>query len=321
MSYRPNTFLMPGKTACRLRREAEARLRPASRCWHGWSPTSIRKLNFARGLVVLTDRRVLGLSFAGLAGTRRPGSGAAIGRWGRRRSCAPGTKAARARWSCSTTMAGWPTGDFTASRAAAAHRLVERFKAFREGEPAGRGGGRRRAESLCQACGTAHSAGQHLCSACAAAAATRPAQSLFRLVPFARARAGMIALGVWPEPGEHGGRPGPDVPADADHRQRVWFLTSQTGRTFPPAALVSVGMAGASILTWLLAWARNYVLAWVSERIAADLRNATYTHLQRLSLEFFGGKRTGDLISRVSSDTEHINIFLPSICSTLPTTC
>ncbi len=52
------------------------------------------------------------------------------------------------------------------------------------------------------------------------------------------------------------------------------------------------------------------MLAWVSERVAADLRNATYTHLQRLSLEFFGGKRTGDLIARVSSDTEKINIFL-----------
>ena len=51
-------------------------------------------------------------------------------------------------------------------------------------------------------------------------------------------------------------------------------------------------------------------MAWVSERISADLRNVTYTHLQRLSLEFFGAKRTGDLISRVSTDTERINIFL-----------
>ena len=51
-------------------------------------------------------------------------------------------------------------------------------------------------------------------------------------------------------------------------------------------------------------------MAWVSERIAADLRNRTYAHLQRLSLEFFGGKRTGDLISRVSSDTDRICYFL-----------
>ena len=48
----------------------------------------------------------------------------------------------------------------------------------------------------------------------------------------------------------------------------------------------------------------------VSEQISADLRNATYSHLQKLSLEFFGGKRTGDLISRISSDTQRICDFL-----------
>ena len=32
--------------------------------------------------------------------------------------------------------------------------------------------------------------------------------------------------------------------------------------------------------------------------------------MQRLSLEFFGGKRTGDLISRVSTDTDRICYFL-----------
>ena len=51
-------------------------------------------------------------------------------------------------------------------------------------------------------------------------------------------------------------------------------------------------------------------MAWVSERISADLRNHTYAHLQRLSLEFFGGKRTGDLIARISTDTERICYFL-----------
>ena len=57
-------------------------------------------------------------------------------------------------------------------------------------------------------------------------------------------------------------------------------------------------------------WARTYVLAWVSEWIAADLRNKTYAHLQWLSLEFFGGKRTGDLMSRIGSDTDKICNFL-----------
>ena len=71
-----------------------------------------------------------------------------------------------------------------------------------------------------------------------------------------------------------------------------------------------LGFAGAAVLTWLLAWGRTYVLAWVSERIAVDLRNRTYAHMQSLSLEFFGGKRTGDLISRVSTDTDRICYFL-----------
>ena len=48
----------------------------------------------------------------------------------------------------------------------------------------------------------------------------------------------------------------------------------------------------------------------MSERVAADLRNVTYEHLQRLSLEYYGGKRTGDLIARLSSDTDRICNFL-----------
>ncbi|MEQ1830544.1 MAG: ABC transporter ATP-binding protein, partial [Pirellula sp.] len=70
------------------------------------------------------------------------------------------------------------------------------------------------------------------------------------------------------------------------------------------------GMFFFAILSWLLSWAKTFVLAKVSEQISADLRNATYTHLQKLSLEYFGGKRTGDLISRISSDTQRICDFL-----------
>lgn len=67
---------------------------------------------------------------------------------------------------------------------------------------------------------------------------------------------------------------------------------------------------GAVLLSWFIGWGRTYVLAWISERVAADLRNQTYAHLQRLSLEFFGGKRTGDLISRIDTDTDRICYFI-----------
>jgi ATP-binding cassette subfamily B protein len=75
-------------------------------------------------------------------------------------------------------------------------------------------------------------------------------------------------------------------------------------------ALYLTGLVVAGLLAWLLGWARTYLLAWVSERIGADLRTATFSHLQTLSLQYFGGKRTGDLMARIGSETDRINIFL-----------
>jgi ATP-binding cassette, subfamily B, bacterial len=70
------------------------------------------------------------------------------------------------------------------------------------------------------------------------------------------------------------------------------------------------GLGVAAVVAWLLAWAQGAVLAWVSEVISADLRNRAFSHLTRLSIQYFGGKRTGDLISRISSETDRLCSFL-----------
>lgn len=70
------------------------------------------------------------------------------------------------------------------------------------------------------------------------------------------------------------------------------------------------GLLGAAILAWVLGWARTYMLALVSERIGADLRTTTYEHLLHLSQEYFGGKRTGDLMARIGAETDRINLFI-----------
>ena len=75
-------------------------------------------------------------------------------------------------------------------------------------------------------------------------------------------------------------------------------------------ALLLVGLLGSALLAWSLGWARTYILALVSERIGADLRTITYEHLLRLSLEYFGGKRTGDLMARIGSESDRICVFL-----------
>lgn len=70
------------------------------------------------------------------------------------------------------------------------------------------------------------------------------------------------------------------------------------------------GLLGAAFVAWGLGWTRTYMLARVSERIGADLRTATYEHLLKLSHAYFGGKRTGDLMARIGSETDRLNVFL-----------
>ncbi|WP_297755831.1 ABC transporter transmembrane domain-containing protein [Hydrogenophaga sp.] len=75
-------------------------------------------------------------------------------------------------------------------------------------------------------------------------------------------------------------------------------------------ALLLGGLLGSALLAWALGWARTWLLALVSERISADLRTTTFDHLLKLSLDYFGSKRTGDLIARIGSETDRISVFL-----------
>jgi subfamily B ATP-binding cassette protein MsbA len=52
----------------------------------------------------------------------------------------------------------------------------------------------------------------------------------------------------------------------------------------------------------LFGFVRSYLFAFVSERILADIRTQIYTHLIGLPLTFFDNRRTGELVSRVTSD-------------------
>jgi ATP-binding cassette subfamily B protein len=90
------------------------------------------------------------------------------------------------------------------------------------------------------------------------------------------------------------------------------LIPYQTGQAID-ATLVAwllAGLLASALLAWGLGWARTYLLALVSERISADLRTSTFDHLLRLSLDYFGSKRTGDLMSRIGSETDRISVFL-----------
>jgi ATP-binding cassette, subfamily B, bacterial len=90
------------------------------------------------------------------------------------------------------------------------------------------------------------------------------------------------------------------------------LIPFQNGQAIEPRLVLTYlgGLLLAALLAWGLGWARTYLLALVSERIGADLRTATFEHLLQLSLDYFGGKRTGDLMSRIGSETDRICVFL-----------
>ncbi|HTH64665.1 MAG TPA: ABC transporter ATP-binding protein [Gemmatimonadales bacterium] len=68
-------------------------------------------------------------------------------------------------------------------------------------------------------------------------------------------------------------------------------------------ALVYLIKSGAAIV-------RLRLMAILGEWVARDLRAELYEHIQRLSLSFFSRKKTGSLITRVSSDTDRLWDFV-----------
>ncbi|HYN87420.1 MAG TPA: ABC transporter ATP-binding protein [Ardenticatenaceae bacterium] len=73
-------------------------------------------------------------------------------------------------------------------------------------------------------------------------------------------------------------------------------------------------VAGATIFAISLvrggfAFGEMYLGQWLSFRVAYDLRNAFYEHLQALPFRFYDGAQTGDLMSRVTSDVEQTQRF------------
>ncbi len=269
------------------------------------APNLNPNLRFADGLVVLTEKRIL--SFEAQPHSKSDQS-LADGNW----QCWDLHSVAELRATDRAGLASLEligpdrllhTWRFSSSKLPQARLFVQAWEALRRAEH-----GEKlfmAAPSVCPSCGVLMQPGQSVCAECAPAAAPDTTRSLWRLTRFAKPRLGLItggfvltllstAMGLVP--------PYLTIPLIDE--------VLIPGKNFQQVPWYIFGLFITALLAWLLSWAKTYVLATVSEQISCDLRNRTYEHLQRLSLEFFGGRRTGDLISRVSTDTERICDFL-----------
>jgi ATP-binding cassette, subfamily B, bacterial MsbA len=76
--------------------------------------------------------------------------------------------------------------------------------------------------------------------------------------------------------------------------------------------LLTVGawLLGVYISIAVLTFVRAYVMHVLGERVILDLRRLIYSHLQRLSMSYFESRQTGELMSRVTNDSEVVEEFV-----------
>ena len=72
--------------------------------------------------------------------------------------------------------------------------------------------------------------------------------------------------------------------------------------------VVVILLAGAS-------YARFYLISWVGERVVADLRVAVFNHVIGLNLAFFETRSSGEILSRISTDTTLVQTVVGSSVS------
>jgi ATP-binding cassette, subfamily B, bacterial len=60
---------------------------------------------------------------------------------------------------------------------------------------------------------------------------------------------------------------------------------------------------------------RFYMVSWLGERVTADLRNAVYAHVVTQSPEFFEATQTGEVVSRLTTDTTLVQSVVGSSLS------
>jgi ATP-binding cassette subfamily B protein len=267
-----------------------------------WVETDLdAQLHFAKGMIVLTDKRLLASDAsrqwmiwplaAGL--TLRHFDHAGVG--------------TLELDDATGRLASWR---FTLARNVDAVGLLDAFERRIESIVSGRPP-RPREDNVCPQCKAVLEPGEEECPICAREIHTPPSTwTLLRLWRFARPYRGQLLAGfllTLVATAANMVPPYLSIPLMDDV-----LIPYQNGAPID-VMLVSKLLGGlllAAIAAWALSWAKTYILALVSERIGADLRTTTYEHLMRLSLEYFGGKRTGDLMSRIGSESDRICVFL-----------
>ena len=90
------------------------------------------------------------------------------------------------------------------------------------------------------------------------------------------------------------------------------FGVEGDGSLLDRAVLILFGVA---VLLAGSTFARFYLVSWVGERVVADIRKAMFDHIIGLSPGFFEITRTGEVVSRLTTDTTLLQVVVGSSVS------
>lgn len=84
------------------------------------------------------------------------------------------------------------------------------------------------------------------------------------------------------------------------------------GRVLDLALSVLLGVV---VVLAMATYARFYIVSWIGERVVADIRQAVFDHVLKLSPGFFEITRTGEVLSRLTTDTTLLQVVIGSSIS------
>lgn len=74
-------------------------------------------------------------------------------------------------------------------------------------------------------------------------------------------------------------------------------------------------MLAVTVLLAVASYARYYLVSWIGERVVADIRRDVFSHIVRMDVGFFETTRTGELLSRLTTDTTLLQTMIGSSVS------
>ncbi|MCZ8110174.1 MAG: ABC transporter transmembrane domain-containing protein [Betaproteobacteria bacterium] len=93
------------------------------------------------------------------------------------------------------------------------------------------------------------------------------------------------------------------------------FVAAEPGQQLMALRGHFLALFGVALALGVFSALRFFTVSWLGERITADLRNAVYGHVLRQSPEFFESTRTGEVLSRLTTDTTLVQTVVGSSLS------